>query len=105
MAIDKNTAEVITLNEAIDFTHSFQTKNPDSIKAFFAGINKLNLILEQEDCIGIRIYNGFDTATNKNNLVLVGVNEDGKDMTNGVILEDLTICPPICAANSPLLKP
>ena len=59
MATDKNTGEVITLEEAIDFTHSFQTRNPDELKSFFVGINKLNLILEQKDCVGLRIYNGY----------------------------------------------
>ena len=49
MATDKNTGETITLEEAIDFTHSFQTRNPDELKSFFVGINKLNLILEQKD--------------------------------------------------------
>lgn len=73
MAIDKNTAEIITLEEAIDFTHSFQRRNPDELKSFFVGINKLNLILEQKDCVGLRIYNGYSTETRKNNMVLVGV--------------------------------
>lgn len=104
MATDRNTGEVITLAEAIDFTHSFQSRNPDELKSFFVGINKLNLILEQEDCIGIRIYNGYNTNTEKNNLVLVGVDEEGEDITNGVILEHLVICPPKCPKSSPLIK-
>lgn len=104
MAIDKNTSEVITLDQAIEYTHFFQENNPDSIKSFFAGINKINRILEQENCIGIRFYNGYDTKTQKNNLVLVGVNEIGEDITNGVILERLTPCPNHCPKSSPLMK-
>src|SRR5690554_4500720 len=104
MAIDKNTAEIITLEEAIDFTHSFQKRNPDELKSFFVGINKLNLILEQKDCVGLRIYNGYNTETQKNNLVLVGVDEKGEDITNGVILEDLFSCPTYCPKSSPLIK-
>lgn len=104
MATDKNTGEIITLNEAIDFTHSFQTRNPDELKSFFVGINKLNLILEQKDCTGLRIYNGHNTETRKNNLVLVGVDEKGEDITKGVILEELTICPPHCPKLSPLIN-
>lgn len=104
MAIDKNTGEEITLKEAIDFTHAFQTQNPDELKSFFVGINKLNLILEQTDCIGLRIYNGVNPQTNKNNLVLVGVDKNGEDMTNGVILEDLFNCPAYCPKSSPLMK-
>jgi hypothetical protein len=104
MAIDKDTAEIITLDEAIDFTHSFQTRNPNELKSFFVGINKLNLILEQEDFVGLRIYNGYNTNTQKNNLVLVGVDEEGEDITNGVILEHLNPCPTICPKSSPLIK-
>jgi hypothetical protein len=104
MATDKNAGEVITLEEAIDFTHSFQTRNPDELKSFFVGINKLNLILEQKDCVGLRIYNGLNIKTRKNNLVLVGVDEKGEDITNGIILEELTICPPHCPKSSPLIK-
>lgn len=103
MNIDKNSSEVITLTEAQAYTHGFQTQNPDAIKAYFAGINKINLILEQKDCIGIRIYNGYDSKTGSKNLVLVGVNSLGEDMELGPILEDLRTCPPICATSSSLI--
>lgn len=105
MATDRNSGEVITLNEAMGFTHSFQDNNPGATKAFFVGANKLNLILEQEDCIGIRIYNGYDDVLRKHNLVLIGVDEDGEDITNGVIVEHLLTCPPDCPKSSDLIKP
>lgn len=104
MKADRNTGEVITLTEATNFTHSFQEENPNAIKAFFVGTNNLNLVIEQEGCIGIRIYNGYDTTRNKNNLVLVGVNEAGEDITEGVIVEHLNPCPPECPKSSALLK-
>lgn len=104
MTIDKNSGEVISLDEAINFTHSFQEINSNSIKAFFAGTNNINRILEQKDCIGIRIYNGYDIAKNKTNLVLVGVDASGEDIKNGVIVERLNPCPTNCPKNSPLIK-
>ena len=104
MKIDKNSAEVITLEDAVKYTHSFQEKNPDAIKSFFAGSDKLKLILEQKDCIGIRIYNGYNTEQNRLNLVLIGVDMSGEDMTSGVILEELTPCPNICPKSSDLIK-
>src|SRR5690554_807316 len=104
MATDKNMGEIITLEEAIDFTHSFQTRNPNELKSFFVEINKLNLILEQKDCVGLRIYNGYNTETQKNNLVLAGADEKGEDITNGIILENLNPCPPDCPKSSPLIK-
>ena len=105
MSINNNTGEVITLDEAIDFTHTYQNNNPDEIKSFFAGINKINRILGQDDCIGIRFYNGEDPVTGKNNLVLVGVDKNGEDITQGVILERLLTCPFHCPKNSVLIKP
>lgn len=104
MGTDKDTGKVITLKEAIDFTHYFQTRNPDELKSFFVGINKLNLILDQKNCVGLRIYNGYDTKTKKNNLVLVGVDKKGEDITDGVILENLNPCPVYCPKSSPLIK-
>lgn len=105
MGINNNTGTVITLDEAIEYTHGFQGNNPDAIKAFFAGINKINRILGQDDCIGIRFYNGTDPVTGQNNLVLVGVDQNGEDITSGVIVEKLFTCPTYCAQNSTLIKP
>ncbi len=105
MAIDRNTGEVITLSEAVNYTHSFQEEHSNAIKSFFVGTNKLNRILEQEGCIGVRIYNGYDTATNKENRVLVGVDASGEDISGGVIVEELTPCPTACPKASPLIKP
>ncbi len=104
MTLDKDKSSVISLEEAIDFTHSFQSKNPHAVKSFFAGSNKLNLILEQEGCVGIRMYNGYDNETNNINLVLVGVDEQGEDITDGVILERLVLCPHVCPKSSPLIN-
>ena len=93
MKTDKNSGEIITLDEAVKYTHAFQKNNPDALKALFVGRNKINRILEQNDCIGVRIYNGLDAESGKNNLVLVGVNVEGEDITEGVILQDLNPCP------------
>lgn len=104
MKIDNNTGEIITLDEAVEYTHAFQKNNPDALKAFFVGRNKINRILEQNDCIGVRIYNGLDAESGKNNLVLVGVDAEGEDITEGIILEKLTPCPKYCAKSSPLIS-
>lgn len=53
MKIDNNSGEIITLDEAVEYTHAFQKNNPDALKAFFVGRNKINRILEQKDCIGV----------------------------------------------------
>ena len=43
--------------------------------------------------------------TAKSNLVLVGVDKNGEDITIGVILEHLASCPTHCPKNSVLIKP
>ncbi len=103
MAIDKNTSEVINLDTAINYTHAYQAQHPDEIKAYFVGIEKINLILEHEDCTGIRIYNGYDSEAGRTNLVLVGVNANGEDMITAPIIEKLSPCPPSCDRSSPLI--
>lgn len=104
MKTDKNTGEIITLDEAVQYTHSFQKKIPEEIKAFLVGIDKPNRILEQDACAGVRIYNGTDAKTENNNLVLVGVNAEGEDMTEGIILQKLNPCPKFCPESSPLIS-
>lgn len=104
MEINKNSSDVISLAQAAKYTHSYQKENPGTIKSFFAGSDKLNLILQQEGCIGIRIYNGYNEAEKRANLVLVGVDAMGEDMTKGVILQELTPCPNVCPKSSELMS-
>lgn len=104
MTDKKNAGEVITLEEAIDFTHSYQEKHPNATKAYLVDVAKLNLITAQEGCVSVRIYNGYETATDTTNLVLVGVNEQGNDMTEGIILERALPCPKYCDSISQLIK-
>ena len=104
MNINNEGGEIISLSEAISFTHNYQDQNPSSPKAFYVSKNKLNKILNQNECVGIRIYNGFDIAEGKENRVLVGVDNQNEDLTEGIIIERLRPCPDFCDKNSDLLK-
>ncbi|PHK21200.1 hypothetical protein VF12_38615 [Nostoc linckia z15] len=101
--LDVLTGEVIDLDEAQALTHAYQQNFPLEKKAFFVGAARLKQILDQEGCIGIRIYGGYDEAESKNNLVLVGVNFVTQDMTDGTIVDRLVACPGHCDATSPLI--
>ncbi|MGH7658791.1 MAG: hypothetical protein ACREL6_11205 [Gemmatimonadales bacterium] len=58
-------------------------------------------LLAQKGCEGIRIYHAqLDDGVPT--LVLVGVDKEADDMTDGVILEKFYPCPPYCPSNSPL---
>lgn len=61
----------------------------------------LDALLAQKDCSGLRYYygrgkNGEDT------LILVGVDSNGNDMVNGVLMELSFPCPPYCGDGNSL---
>ena len=102
MTFDGNESSVITLSEATTWTENYRNANPGATKAHFFGVNKLNLILNQSSCVGIRAYYAIDDDGAKQ-LVLVGVDANGEDLYNGVILDRSAPCPSWCALNSPLV--
>ena len=61
----------------------------------------LDRILKQDGCSGVRCYFA-QKADESWTLVLVGVDEKGKDMAKGEIAEEAQPCPPICDPESPL---
>lgn len=91
---------IIDLSEAKKLIKNFITKNPDEVKAYLVDSSLIKKVLEQDGCVRIRIYNGFDNETNQHNRVIVGVNEKNEDMAEGIILERFYQCPPHAAANS-----
>lgn len=103
MELDENTGAVITLQEGKDYIANFGKKYPEEVKGFFMGKNNINKVLEQEGCIGIRIYNGYEATEQRMNQVFVGVDASGSDMTEGVILDRSYPCPSYCDAKSLLL--
>lgn len=92
----------ITLDEAIKLIQNYKNKQSgNEIKAHYFGKDALVKLLEQDGCVGIRIYYAAqDDGTPE--LILVGVNENGKDLTSGVILERNWPCPPYCDGESKL---
>ncbi len=97
MKLDQNSGAEITLSEAQAHIKEFQMKNPDEVKSFFIGSNHIKSILDQEGCIGLRIYNGINLESSRMNQVLIGVNELGNDIKEGVIVNKAIICPPECS--------
>ena len=101
MAISPKSGKQITLQEAQDLIKAFETKFPDQIKASFVGIDTLNLVLNQEGVMGVRIYYGYNTDSKIISPVLVGVDQEGRDMT-AVLVDELRPCPNDCDTSSPL---
>jgi len=61
---------------------------------------ELDQLLGQPGCAGLRFYYGRK-ADGQDTVILVGVDEKGNDMEQGVLLEEHFLCPPWCgSANS-----
>jgi hypothetical protein len=102
MSFDGNEGEVVTLQEAAIWTANYRkTIVEGETIAHFIGKEKLKLILDQEDCVGVRIYYGLD-ENGENNLVFVGADKNENDLVNGVILEYAKKCPPACSDKNSL---
>jgi len=97
------TGSFITLTQAQDMVADWITLqgnlgisiNEANPKAHAFGIDRIQDILDQTGCNGIRAYNGYYDS--KRRLIFVGVDEFGNDMTSGYILEFSNPCPPNCA--------
>jgi hypothetical protein len=102
MSFTGNEGTFITLSDGGDLTAQFRTDHPEQNKGWFFGKNKLNNILAQTDCVGIRIYFGEDATSGKIKLVLVGAKANCDDQTTGYILDEGTPCPTYCGVNNAL---
>jgi hypothetical protein len=98
MKLDVNTGSIITQEEAKVLITAFKTKFPQEVTSSFIGANNVKNILDQENCIGVRIHNGYDAVNEKISLVLVGVDADEKEILgNGVIYDKMLQCPTFCS--------
>jgi hypothetical protein len=95
----------INLTEAVNLTHNYQNSpisNNQPI-SFLVERNEILSLLNQPNCNDFRIYMGLNNG-NQFSPVVVGVDNDGNDMPNGLILGDFRKCPFSCPIiNSPLM--
>ncbi len=75
-ALTPDDGQRISKADAKNWITDYMNKNPNQVLAQFYGSNKLTEMLNQIECIGIRIYVTTNTA-GKNQLVLVGAKMDG----------------------------
>jgi hypothetical protein len=60
----------------------------------------LDALLAQPGCAGLRYYYGRN-AGGQDTLILIGVDQDGNDQVQGIVMEECFLCPPVCGtANS-----
>lgn len=97
-----NAGATISVEEAQKLVKTFQEQFPKEIKASLFDSELILELLKQEGCVGLRIYNGYDTESKRMCPVLVGVNHENHDMTKGIILDRSIPCPDFCAEKSDL---
>ncbi|MCF6358560.1 MAG: hypothetical protein L3J54_12215 [Draconibacterium sp.] len=101
MSFNGTESKKVSLADASVWTSNYRrTISQGEIIAHFFGKEKLNDILSQSGCMGIRMYHGLDNG--KKNLVLVGTDSDENDLVNGVILENAITCPTNCSSKNSL---
>jgi hypothetical protein len=104
MAFTGDEDHSITLDEAVEMTKRYRySVASGAILAGFFGKSTLQKMLDQEDCVGIRIYHALK-ANNDLTFVLVGADGNEHDIYHGEIAEYAVQCPPFCDLNSPLLS-
>ena len=93
--------ETITLAQGAQWCENFRDEFPLEVKAFHYSKNIIESVLNQSGCTGIRIYNALNEDKDRC-VVIVGVDSNGNDLTQGHILDRGEKCPPICPSDSPL---
>lgn len=69
--------------------------------AHYFGKDAIQAILDQEECVGIRIYYALDEVGAKQ-IITVGVDSNGDDLYQGLLAERSLKCPTYCSASNPL---
>jgi hypothetical protein len=96
--------EEFSLTTASDWTANYRAANPGDIKAHFFGRTILLDMLGQTSCVGLRMYYALDGEGVKQ-MIIVGVDANGDDLTSGIVAERSKPCPAYCdSGNSSLSK-
>lgn len=86
----------ISCQDAATLTANYRnSQSGEYVKGEYFSMDSINAILNQDNCVGIRVYYGID-SNNTQRLVIVGVTADESDMVTGAIMEHGSMCPPYC---------
>ena len=101
MAFTGSEDHSISLQEASQLTANYRSQAGDgAVLASFFGKQTIQKILDQEDCVGIRIYYGLENSTPV--LVLVGAKANEDDIISGELAQTGVQCPPVCGSANDL---
>jgi hypothetical protein len=99
-----NNPHVISLDEAKSMTHAYQNAAQFQGLTVASMIDKdaYQLVMDQPGCVNIRTYFALNEAGTLT-IVVVGVDDNGDDMTQGVLLDKANNCPINCSVVSELM--
>jgi hypothetical protein len=83
----------ISLQDASALTANHRANHPGAIKGFYYSKQAILAILNQTDCVGIRVYYGEDD-NDIPKLVIAGVEANEDDLDTGLLAEFGHPCPP-----------
>ena len=101
MAFNGTEGSAILLSKAADLTKEYRMRNPGTRIGHFFGKDILNDIMEQEGCMGIRIYYGQDPETGEREVVIVGADAGEDDMLE-LVADFSRSCPTHCSSSNSL---
>ncbi|WP_299702182.1 hypothetical protein [uncultured Pontibacter sp.] len=87
--------------QAKRWTASYRASGRGKTNAHLFGGETVRKLLEQDGCVGMRIYYALDD-NGEQQLLLVGTDADGNDLVEGEILDHSTPCPPDCTTGGEL---
>jgi len=104
IVIDADTGSFITVSTAEDWVETFRTDHVSSSKGHFFGMNKLQQLLDLDNCMGVIFYHAVDDQGDRT-LVAVAVDNGNQELyhTNGnddLALDGSVPCPMKCPAGS-----
>lgn len=91
----------LELDQAKKWTANYRANGRGKTNSHLFGAETVKKLLEQDGCVGMRIYYALDDQ-GEQQLLLVGTDAEGNDMTDGVILDFSRPCPPDCIIGSEL---
>lgn len=91
----------IDLAQAAAMTKKYRDNNINLPLGGFFGKDAILSILNQENCVGIRFYNA-ENDLGEPTIILVGVQANQDDLSNGVLADFSKPSPPFNSSNNPL---
>lgn len=102
MSFTGNENHDIPLATAAQWTKNYRDVNPSTaIIAHYFGKQAISQVLAQTNCVGIRSYYAIN-ADGVKELIIVGVDANGNDLYEGMILDRSFKCPQACSTSNPL---